>query len=418
MRTPRADQSRAVLLGVGSYLHPGLPAVPAVSRNVEDLRAVLCDPHIGVFWSGNCTPLIDPRSAYEIGRPLLQAARQAEDVFFVYYAGHGIVGPGGELYLATAQTDPDALLFSALPYASIREALRESPARIRIVVLDCCFSGRAIGQLADLDSAVLGQLAVDGTYLITATAANTPALAPDGASHTVFTGILLDILCGQTTDSPDQLTLGEICRQLRRIMLERGFPVPQQRGTATADLLVLSRATPHGHRPTQASPPQAHAADIASAPMSQRAVPEAVEEYLVGLIATAGQPGGRAARGSAGARRGSRGVARTARIMKTVVEERAGVAPGTPDQVVSRLLAAIPKARELPGGGDRIRFAVPLGHTGLSQAVIDLVFGPATPTKEGGLGVQVHLYGYCKEGLLSRQPTRAAANRVWSAVIG
>ena len=70
-----------------------------------------------------------------------------------------------------------------------------------------------------------------------------------GASHTVFTGILLDILCGQTTDSPDQLTLGEICRQLRRIMLERGFPVPQQRGTATADLLVLSRATPIGTGP-------------------------------------------------------------------------------------------------------------------------------------------------------------------------
>ena len=65
--------------------------------------------------------------------------------------------------------------------------------------------------------------------------------------------------------------------------------------------------------------------------------------------------------------------------MKTVVEERAGVAPGTPDQVVSRLLAAIPKARELPGGGDRIRFAVPLNRTGLSQAVMTSCSGQPLP---------------------------------------
>jgi hypothetical protein len=266
MRIPQPDQSRVVLLGVGSYMHPGLPAVRAVGRNIEDLRTALCDPQTGVFTLENCTSLIDPSSGYEIGPPLLRAAREAGDVLFVYYVGHGLVGPSGELYLATKQTDPDALSFSALSYASIREALRDSPARIRVVVLDCCFSGRAIGQLADPGSVILGQLAVDGTYVLTATASNTPALAPDGAPHTAFTGTLLDILSGPARDSTGPLTLGEIYRQLRRIMVARGLPVPQQRGTDTADLLVLSRAAFNSHHAAESDPPGRPTASGTGAP--------------------------------------------------------------------------------------------------------------------------------------------------------
>jgi hypothetical protein len=105
-----------------------------------------------------------------------------------------------------------------------------------------------------------------------------------GASHTVFAGILLDILCGQTTDSPDQLTLGEICRQLRRIMLERGFPVPQQRGTATADLLVLSRATPIGTGPLRPDLlEKIHAAEAAPPPGGDTAGPAANRELMTRL---------------------------------------------------------------------------------------------------------------------------------------
>lgn len=252
MRLPRRDQSKIAIFGVGSYTHSTLSSVGAIERNVKDLAATLCDPRIGVFKRENCISVINPDSAYEIGKPLLEAARSAEDVFLVYYAGHGIVGPGGELYLTMRRTDPDAILFSALPYASIGESLRDSPARTRIVILDCCFSGRAIGNLADENSELLGQLAVDGTYLLTATTANAAALAPDGAQHTAFTGTLLDILQGKVADLPPNLTLGEIYRQLRKLLLQQGYPSPQQRGTDTAEMLVLSRGHSNTKQPDRA----------------------------------------------------------------------------------------------------------------------------------------------------------------------
>ena len=97
--------------------------------------------------------------------------------------------------------------------------------------------------------------------------------------------------------------------------------------------------------------------------------------------------------------------------MKTVVEQRAGTVPGTPAEAAARLLAAFPRARQLPAG-DRLRLAVPVGLTGLQQIVIDFACGPP-----GDGGAPATLCGYGKEGLLSRKPTRTVTDQAWSALI-
>lgn len=103
-------------------------------------------------------------------------------------------------------------------------------------------------------------------------------------------------------------------------------------------------------------------------------------------------------------------------MLKTAVQERAGVAPGTSDQVMARVVAAIPDQERLQSTGDLERFVVPVGRTGLQQVVVDLLFGAPTPTRGGGPGLQVRLRTYAKEGLLSRKPSVTVAERVWSAV--
>lgn len=149
-------------------------------------------------------------------------------------------------------------------------------------------------------------------------------------------------------------------------------------------------------------------------------VPEAVEEYLVGLNARAGQLGGGIGGGLAGARRagergGARGGARGARMLKTVVEERSGVASGTAGEVLGRVLAAVPQVRRLGGGGDLVRVAVPVGRTGLQHVVVDLVFGPPVGATAGPETlVRVRAYG--KEGRLYRKSTADVADQVWEAV--
>jgi hypothetical protein len=141
----------------------------------------------------------------------------------------------------------------------------------------------------------------------------------------------------------------------------------------------------------------------------------------VGLSAMAGQLGGSiggALAGvghQAGGRGGSRGGATAAQMMKTTVEQRTGMAPGTSGQVTARLIAAFPRAVRFPAD-DHMRLAVPVGRTGLQQIVIDLVIG-SPEEAPGQPGVHVRLCGYGKEGLLSRKPTRKITDQAWSAVM-
>jgi hypothetical protein len=155
-------------------------------------------------------------------------------------------------------------------------------------------------------------------------------------------------------------------------------------------------------------------------------IPAEIEEFLVGLGARAGQIGGAigglgagqiaGVGAGAGARRGgARGGARGAARLPTKVEERTGDAPGTPDRVAARLIAAFPRATRLPAA-DHVRLAVPVGVTGLQQIVIDLELRSSDKQADSAC-VPVRLRGFGKEGLISRKPTRTVTDQAWSAVM-
>lgn len=157
--------------------------------------------------------------------------------------GHGLVSPGGELYLATRSTErqPELLAYTALAYTAVRTSLLQSPARSIVVVLDCCFSGKAVGVLGALDSAVAVDLAqVHGGYVLTSAAPEELALAPPGARHTAFTGELIGLLTRGDPDGPPLLTLRHAFQYLNRVLPARGFPKPHRRASEWIDDLVLA----------------------------------------------------------------------------------------------------------------------------------------------------------------------------------
>lgn len=146
----------------------------------------------------------------------------------------------GELFLALPGSDPEDPGFTALPYEALRALFVDSGrirARTRIIILDCCFSGRAIPAMSgDL---VSGMVDIEGVYVLTATAANRTALAPPGERYTAFTGALLDLLRDGVPDGPDLLSLDVIFTQLTRTMSRRSLPRPEQVNVRTAAGLAL-----------------------------------------------------------------------------------------------------------------------------------------------------------------------------------
>ncbi|WP_109530806.1 MULTISPECIES: effector-associated constant component EACC1 [Nocardia] len=241
-RRPDIDRSRAVLIGVSRYetdeqstadLSEALPSLESVSANLSDLRQLLTEPDLGTFAPQHCTLVENPQLA-EIGDVLVRAAREAEDVLLVYYSGHGLVDSRGRLYLGLPGSSQTRAAWKALPFETLREDLLDSPAKIRVLILDCCFSGRAFESMSDADTLQANQFRINGTFTLTSSAANEPSFAPLGEIHTAFTGALLS-LARQTPG----LTLDELYGAVRGHLSALGRPAPRRRSVDEAGDLVI-----------------------------------------------------------------------------------------------------------------------------------------------------------------------------------
>ncbi|MEO7196600.1 MAG: AAA family ATPase, partial [Pseudonocardiaceae bacterium] len=231
---------RVLLVGTGQHTAGSeLPELPSVTTTVTDLAATLvrrcgAPPE-------RVRTLLDPASPLEFGRELTAAA-QAEDVLLVCYLGHGLLDARGELYLATQATDHlrDGLGYTALPYAALHAELATSPACSVIVLLDCCFSGRASGSPypADLDG--FASTRSPGGYLLASAAPEELALAPTGERHTAFTGELIRLLQDGDPAGPPELTLDHLYRCLDRVLPEQGRPRPRRYAAGRAGELPLA----------------------------------------------------------------------------------------------------------------------------------------------------------------------------------
>jgi hypothetical protein len=236
---PDPGRSRAVLIGASTYRH--LEDLPAVRNNLSGVRDVLVAPALGGLPADNCTVVAEPARPVDVYRALRQQAAAAEDTLLVYFAGHGRTGSRNELFLCLPDTDPDELWFTALGYEQLREAVAESPATKKAVILDCCFSGRALADQAGEEERILGQVGIEGTYLLTATAANAVALAPPGERYTAFTGTLLGLLNTGIPGGPELLTFAQIYPRLQHALTSRQLPRPRQQGSDTIAHLALTR---------------------------------------------------------------------------------------------------------------------------------------------------------------------------------
>lgn len=245
MRLPDPQRSYAVLIGTSTYHFPQLADLPAVRNNLDALARILTDQTLGWLPAERCIVLSDPADVREVYRTLRRYAGLAEDTLLVYFAGHGRTGLRNELYLGLTDTDPDELRVSALPFDLIREVFGDSPAANRALILDCCFSGRAIEDMSGPDEAILGQIGIEGTYTLTSTPANAVALAPVGADYTAFTGELITLLRAGVPNGPELLTFATVYRQLLHTMTSLALPLPRQRGTGTVDQLALARNLAH-----------------------------------------------------------------------------------------------------------------------------------------------------------------------------
>lgn len=243
MRLPDPERSRVVLMGTSEYHDEAIPDLPAAEASLRDLYILLSDPTFGIVPEQNCISLLNEGDIRLLGRRLRSAILEAEDLLLVYFAGHGLIGgKRHELYLGLPDSEWNHPEFSSLEFEKLRSAVLNSRATTKVIILDCCFSGRVVSDtMADPIASVVGQLEVDGTYVLTSAQRDQVALVLPGEEHTAFTGRLMKLLQEGIPEGPQLLSIEDIYRHLLAVMQAQGLPQPQKRGTRTADLIALAR---------------------------------------------------------------------------------------------------------------------------------------------------------------------------------
>ncbi len=253
MRLADPTRSKAVLVGSAHYEDRALDDIPAVATNVADLAAILTDPDLAGFPPEHVHTLVDPDA--KAGRTIARWCQDTEDVLLVYFAGHGLVDNAGRLLLALTDTEYDVKEHSALPIDQLHTAIANSNARIRILVLDCCYSGRALAKpMADNDSRLIGQIDVEGTYALASAPRNLVSLYVPGERHTVFSGELISLLREGVPDDNPLLPLPSLHHRLTIRLRARDRPTPKVLHTDTVAEFALVRN--RGYRPKPPVPPR------------------------------------------------------------------------------------------------------------------------------------------------------------------
>ncbi|MFE3113083.1 caspase domain-containing protein [Kitasatospora indigofera] len=249
---PEAVSTRAVLVGVSEY--DALEPLPAVLNNLPALAGALTGEQSWGLAPEHCTVVADPSSPRELLDPVAQAARDARDTLLVYFAGHGLTDDRGELFLGLPHSR-HGLGYTGVPYSMLRSAIMAGRAQRHVIVLDCCFSGKALGLMG---GSVADQAEIDGSYLLAAAPETGLALAPPGERYTAFTGELLEVLVRGIDGCGPWLDLESVYRQLRLVLGAKGRPLPQKRDRNAAGRLLLGRNLGYRPRAAGAGGPEEH----------------------------------------------------------------------------------------------------------------------------------------------------------------
>lgn len=237
--------SRAVLIGVSAYEYAEFPPIRAARNSLQAMRSLLSDPALCAWPQEWITVIANPISAAELAAAIADLAERTTGVLLVYYVGHGVLSPGGELCLTVTSTRPDRPKITGLPWDTVADVLRGCPAGTRVAILDCCVAGQAVEALSPDSDAGLADIAhVDGVYTLTATTGNRAAhVAPAAQQDTActsFTSELQDLIRQGIPGKAQRMTLSDIYPVLRQRLRGKGLPAPSQRGIDAASRFLFT----------------------------------------------------------------------------------------------------------------------------------------------------------------------------------
>ena len=247
----RKPSLHAIMVGIDDYKGDGLDLNYA-AKDAIDLQTALKistqklfnvdDTNRVHFYnltldrSGNINGLTPDRNNILKTLEKIEKESKPEDVFLLFFAGHGEINPEKQLILLTAEASKEqAPNYSGIMMKELLEKLAKIPAGKRILLLDACHSGAAINELnlkdiagvrngedAEKQSQRLKELenlaSKSGLAIITASSTDQKALELPQYEHGLMTYALLSTMLNdpEVLDKDNNLQLEDWLRQTEK----------------------------------------------------------------------------------------------------------------------------------------------------------------------------------------------------------
>ncbi|MER5933751.1 caspase family protein [Streptomyces sp. NPDC002054] len=239
-----------MLIGVDEYRY--FPPLPAVRNNLSELAKLFRSPLGGDLPDRHSTTVLNPADVNSALDPVHRAASEASDTLVVYFAGHGMRLSDGSLRLAVGNSEPGRKQYASVAFEDLRSEVLDSTAANKVVILDCCYSGAALEGFMGGTDAVADETIIEGTYVMTASAATRAAMAPPDAPLTAFTGELVNAITHGIAEVPDPLDMSSLYKHVHGRLKSQGMPLPQQRASGLGHDIALFRNKwrPPAEKPT------------------------------------------------------------------------------------------------------------------------------------------------------------------------
>lgn len=187
---------KAVIIGINNY--PGAPLYGCVN-DASGVAALL-------ETNGDGSPNFDVKARYDVSTKgelkalIVELFKGDGDSALFYFSGHGYLNEIGG-YIVT----PDYKVYDeGVSMDEILHIANVSKMRNKIIILDCCHSGRLGSPTITGGPAVIGE----GISILTASRDNEASTEVNG--HGIFTNLLIDALQGGAADLTGYITPGGI----------------------------------------------------------------------------------------------------------------------------------------------------------------------------------------------------------------
>lgn len=215
-RAPGAQNRWALVVGISNYRNlPPNAQLKYAHRDAEDFAQFLHGGQGGGFPSTQLQLLTQERATVSAIRAALHhwlpASAGPKDIVYLYLAGHGVMGEGGEAYFVANDSDPQNLHATALPFSELNAAIGKIKAAMVVVVADACHSG-SIGFSGNPETLSNAHQAFDSIGARDRLVLKMLASRPNersyedekwGGGHGIFTYSLLEGLRGAAEREPD-----------------------------------------------------------------------------------------------------------------------------------------------------------------------------------------------------------------------